>query len=212
MRQEQPEARTPVSAEAIGACVRSSRSQAGLSLRALSRRIGLSPSFISQLEQGKAMPSVQTLHLIASELGLSVGQILDEPVRPRIPSNYWRAPSDGPVLRADNRPSIVVGSGVRWGRLTAARDPNVDFLYAFYPPNSESCPSDEQLTHFGSEYGIVLDGRLGATIGDDSYELKPGDSISFEASCPHRFWAACGASATAIWFVLSRGADPRIAG
>ena len=44
------------------------------------------------------------------------------------------------------------------------------------------------MTHSGSEYGIILEGRCGATVGDDYYELETGDSIAFDSRTPHRIW------------------------
>src|SRR6185437_2132993 len=115
-----------------------------MSLRALARKVGVSPSLISQIEHGKATPSVATLYAIVSELGISLDELFfdnprgaaaarpapgaDRPVDPgneRTPSSHWQAPSEGPVLRADNRLSLTLATGVRWERLTASHDPGV---------------------------------------------------------------------------------------
>jgi len=49
--------------------LRAAREAAKMSLRELARRVDLSPSFISQVELGRAAPSVGTLFAMTSELG-----------------------------------------------------------------------------------------------------------------------------------------------
>jgi transcriptional regulator with XRE-family HTH domain len=216
-------------AEPVGAGLRKHREEAGMSLRALAREVGVSPSLISQIEHGKATPSVATLYAIVSELGISLDELFfdnprgaaaiaePEPERhadagnERTPSSHWKAPSEGPVLRAGNRLSLTLATGVRWERLTASHDPGVEFLYCTYPVGGESAAADNLMTHEGSEYGIVLEGRCGATVGDDDYELEAGDSIAFDSRTPHRIWNLSGDKPMmAIWTVVGRDGDPRV--
>jgi transcriptional regulator with XRE-family HTH domain/mannose-6-phosphate isomerase-like protein (cupin superfamily) len=216
-------------AEPVGEGLRNYRQDAGMSLRALARKVGVSPSLISQIEHGKATPSVATLYAIVSELDISLDELFfDEPRgaaaaaaapapermdpgNQRTPSSQWQAPSEGPVLRADNRLSLTLATGVRWERLTASHDPGVEFLYCTYPVGGESAPADDLMTHSGYEYGIVLEGHCGATVGDDYYELDIGDSIAFDSRTPHRIWNLSDAvEMIAIWTVVGRDGDPRV--
>ena len=215
-------------AEPVGEGLRQHRQDAGMSLRALARKVGVSPSLISQIEHGKATPSVGTLYAIVSELGISFDELFfdgprgaveraeESPERhadsgnERTPSSHWQAPSEGPVLRSRNRLTLTLATGVRWERLTASHDPGVEFLHCTYPVGGESCPADKLMTHSGSEYGIVLQGKLGATVGDEDYELEPGDSIAFESTTPHRIWTIGEQAALAIWTVVGRDDDPRV--
>jgi transcriptional regulator with XRE-family HTH domain len=212
-------------AEPVGEGLRKHRQEAGVSLRALAREVGVSPSLISQIEHGKATPSVATLYAIVSELGISLDELFFDNPRgaaskserhadtgnERMPSSHWRAPSEGPVLRTANRLSLVLASGVRWERLTASHDPGVEFLYCTYPVGGESAPADGLMTHKGSEYGIILEGRCGATVGEESYELDAGDSIAFDSETPHRIWNLNDdRPMVAIWTVVGREGDPRV--
>jgi transcriptional regulator with XRE-family HTH domain/mannose-6-phosphate isomerase-like protein (cupin superfamily) len=214
-------------AEPVGEGLRQHRQDAGMSLRALARKVGVSPSLISQIEHGKATPSVATLYAIVSELGISLDELFfDEPRgaaaiasaptpmdpgNERTPSSHWQAPSEGPVLRANNRLSLTLATGVRWERLTASHDPGVEFLYCTYPVGGESASADDLMTHSGSEYGIVLEGRCAATVGDDYYELDVGDSIAFDSRTPHRIWNLSDSEPMiAIWTVVGRDGDPRV--
>ena len=68
------------------------------------------------------------------------------------------------------------------------------------------------MVHRGREYGLVLSGRIGATVGFESYELGPGDSVVFEARSPHRFWTIGSGPTRVRWTVCSppirSGASP----
>src|SRR5712691_889229 len=59
----------------IGPRLREQRERLGMSLREIARRIGVSPSLISQIERDKVNPSVSTLYALARELGLNMGDL-----------------------------------------------------------------------------------------------------------------------------------------
>jgi transcriptional regulator with XRE-family HTH domain len=206
-----PQGREPL-AGPLGEGLRQRREEAGMSLRGLAREVGVSASLISQIENGKATPSVGTLYAIVSELGISLDALFfDAPGGAAAAPVATRAADPGAVLRADDRLGLTLATGVRWERLTAARDPAVEFLRCTYPVGSESCPADQLMTHAGSEYGIVLSGRLGVTVGGRHHELDAGDSIAFDSPTPHRIWnLGADEPAIAIWTVVSRDGDPRV--
>ena len=197
----------------MGDRLREARQARGLSLRGLAERLGVSPSLISQVETGRARPSVSTLYAIVTELGIS----LDELVYPdaRRPS---KAPEPaaaaeeltsatmpaGPVQGAMGRKSIRLASGVIWERLTTASLPNVDFLYVTYEVGGASSPEHEFQRHGGQEWGYILSGSLGVNIGFDEYVLGPGDAVAFDSGRPHRLYCAGDEPVHAIWFVLGR--------
>ena len=99
---------------------------------------------------------------------------------------------------------IDLGSGVRWERLTTWNDRDVEFLYTIYEAGGSSSPDGSLMRHNGREFGIVLTGQLGVTVGFEDYVLGPGDSIAFDSSVPHRLHNDGDEVATAIWIVLGR--------
>lgn len=65
----------------IGSHVRATRRAMGLSQEALARRADVSLNVVSRLERGEITdPHITTLSSIASGLGVSVGELLEEPV------------------------------------------------------------------------------------------------------------------------------------
>jgi len=221
----EPRGRPPTPAAApeyrgIGDRLRTARTERGLSLRALADRLGVSPSLISQVERGLARPSVNTLYAMARELDVSLDELLFVDVRashvdpsavrmgsaeassgPAVPA---LRPPRVPVQGAADRKSIRLASGVVWERLTSESIPNVDFLYVTYEVGGASSPEHEFQRHGGQEWGYVLSGTLGVTIGFDDYILKPGDAIALESTTPHRLYNTGSEPVHAIWFVLGR--------
>jgi transcriptional regulator with XRE-family HTH domain len=187
---------------AIGEQLRARRHEHGLSLRELADRLGVSPSLISQIERGRANPSVSTLYQIVAELDVSLDELLFNDRRAAGP-----APASAPpVLRGKERKRIRLASGVIWERLTTTSEPGVEFLYVMYEVGGASSPEDAYQRHSGHEWGYVLSGTLQVTVGFRQYLLEPGDSLSLESSTPHRLANAGDTPVHAIWFVLGR--DP----
>jgi transcriptional regulator with XRE-family HTH domain len=224
-RQSTAERRAPAGDDTLGARLRAERERSGLTLRELARRLEVSPSLVSQIETGKSQPSVRTLYAIVTELGISLDELFapaDGPpdrTRPTLgpaAESGRRADRYGRVQRADDRDVIDLGSGVHWERLTTWNDRDVEFLYAIYEPGGSSSPDGSLMRHNGREFGVVLTGELGVKVGFEDYVLRPGDSIAFESSTPHRLHNDGDELVTAIWIVLGRhtaeaaGADDRL--
>jgi transcriptional regulator with XRE-family HTH domain len=196
----------------IGGRLREERERRGISLRELARRVGVSPSLVSQIELDRVNPSVSTLWAIVTELGMTMSDVFGEAAPEPLQIAASAGDEDGIVARPDTRRVINLASGVRWERLTPHSDPEVEFLYVVYPVGAESSSEDALVTHGGREYGYVSSGTLGVRVGFDEYELGPGASIVFDSSSPHRLWAIGDEPVHAIWVVIGRAGDPRANG
>lgn len=196
-----------VEASKVGNRLRAERERLGISLRELARRVGVSPSLVSQIELDRVNPSVSTLYALVKELGMTMSDVFgdsgadDRVVRLR--------EERGLAERPETRPVINLASGVRWERLTPQSDGDVEFLYVVYPVGAASCAEDALMTHGGKEYGYITSGTLGVRVGFEEYELGPGASIAFDSSSPHRLWTVGDEPVHAVWVVIGRAADPR---
>jgi transcriptional regulator with XRE-family HTH domain/quercetin dioxygenase-like cupin family protein len=231
----------------VGQRLRTERERQRIGLRELARRVDVSASLISQIELGRATPSVGTLYAIVNELNMSLDELffeasgmasaanqsqvasVDNARRPQPPSPSTdgnedaagpasarsvgsKAPSPnagGPVVRSGERQVIQLEAGVTWERLTPATERGVDFLYVIYEVGGASAPENSLIRHMGREYGHLLEGRLGVTVGFETYELLPGDSISFASTTPHRLYNIGATPVRAIWLTLGRD-DPEV--
>lgn len=206
----------------VGSRLRARRERDGLTLRELARRLGVSPSAISQVETGKSLPSVSRLYAIVTELGMSLDELFGHdasksarppttlgasPPQQRTQQRAAVEPEAGHVQRAGMRKGLELESGVLWERLTANAESMADFLYVVYEVGGSSSQGDQFMRHLGREYGLVLSGTLEVTVGFDSYLLGPGDSISFDSTVPHRLRNIGSEQVTGVWFVIGRQGD-----
>ena len=219
----------------VGERLRARRRERRLSLRDLAGRLGVSPSLISQIERGRAKPSVSTLYAIVAELDISLDELLfndawppdrhDGPTLSTDPSAPKTATSpaagDGvgaasvpvrpqPVQAAASRHRIRLASGVIWERLTTVSEPGVEFLYVVYEVGGASSPADAFQRHAGHEWGYVVSGTLEVVIGFDRHVLEAGDAVSLDSRIPHRLANIGDTPVHAIWFVMGRDVDPRL--
>jgi transcriptional regulator with XRE-family HTH domain len=209
----------PELGETLGPQLRSRREERGTSLRELARRLSISPSALSQIETGKSRPSVGTLYAIVTELELSLDELFAGVAEARrgpssggeeVPTQARGARATARRLHAkDARSTIQLESGVRWERLTPSADAGADFLWVVYEPGGSSSQGDEFIRHSGREYGLVLSGTLEVTVGFETHELGPGDSISFESTTPHRLRNVGPEPVEGVWLVVGRGGDAR---
>ena len=188
-------------ASGLGPRLRRAREDRGLSARELARRVGCSASLISQIERGVSAPSVGVLYALATELGASLDHLFGVEPGPGAPPGGLPA-GHGLVQHAASRAVIDLASGVRWERLTPRSDDRTDFLEVIYQPDGHSTDERRALRHDGYEYGLILSGRLQATVGFDRFELGPGDSIAFDSSIPHEYWNRTGREVRAVWVVV----------
>lgn len=184
---------------ALGAKVRAAREGRKVSLRAMARKLDVSPSHLSLIERGRLRPSVEILWRIVSEFDLSLDSLL---LAEGEEGQSDAASAHSPVQRADARRKVKLAHGVSWQRLTPVLDADVDFVFVEYGVGAASSQNQAQYSHGGREYGYVLAGRLGIAIGEDEYVLEPGDSISFDGEKPHRQWAVGDEPVKAVWFVF----------
>ena len=175
------------------------RRELGMSMSALARKIGVTPSMISQIERGQSLPSVETLFALADALGATVDTFFGTPEASsqlvawapgsararRQASSEAPASSDPYFVNKDDRSAISIQGGIRWERLTPSAMVDFDFLELIYDAGAES--SEHLYPHPGFETVLVISGRMEIYVGFERYVLDPGDSIAFPSSVPHRY-------------------------
>lgn len=157
----------------IGARLRSLRSARGLSLRDLSVRSGLTASFISQVERGRASPSIASLGRLA--------EVLEVPVT----HFFAPGPSPGRLVRGDQRRTIVLrGLGEVDEYVTA--DPGGKLQVAVTTFDVGGRTAETSFVHESDEECIlVLEGVLEVLVGGDRYVLEGGDALTYSPRTPH---------------------------
>ena len=209
----------------IGAKLRVARRRQKLSLRELASRAEVSPSLLSQIENGRSNPSVMTLHNVATALDVPITFFFPSPdgalaelqqpnliTSDKTPSQVRaenRSEFDGyaqnhqtPIINPDTRTAIELIGGVRWERLTPTEEDHIQFLEIHYRPGATSGSSMSH--HHGREFGLVLEGELKLQLGFEHYTLTAGDSVVFDSNTPHRLQNEGDQTVRAIWIIMSR--------
>jgi len=204
----------------LGERIKGARLRAGMSLRALARQAEVSPSFVSQIENGKSQPSVSTLYGFARILDISVDELFDDlsvaqpplvegwgPDGDKNPVNVW-APSEFSsrvsVIHPAHRAHLEMADGVRWERLAATPEQGMAFLRIIYAPGATSTAGGDLVGHEGYEYGYVLKGTLEVTIGAEVFVLHEGETLGFDSTIPHVLRNIGDDVFEGVWFVHSR--------
>jgi mannose-6-phosphate isomerase-like protein (cupin superfamily) len=154
------------------------------------------PEQISQ-QVNKISDAVSIEELTASEMRSA--RLNDEAIAT---AEFTRSTSSSPIIQASTRPTIELNGGVTWSRLTSLAEKDAEFLEISYTPGAMS--GINRSHHGGREFGLILEGELIVELGFESYTLKPGDSIIFESTTPHRLINKSTQPMRAVWVVLNQ--------
>jgi len=160
-----------------GEALRELRFSRGLSLRGLARKSGCSPSFISQVEQGKTSPSLVSAKRICRALDMTVADFL--------------------ALNAERRkarhvpkcnPSQLVA---KWPKaslhhlLPATEQTNFSILVLELPPRGQTAWRAAKRTM--QELAVVLNGTVVFEIGNEPKRMSRNDGVYFDLLNRHRW-------------------------
>jgi transcriptional regulator with XRE-family HTH domain len=175
----------------LGDRIKKNRTEKGLSLRDLAAQVDLSASFLSQIEQGKASPSIENLKKIANALDVRVSYLIeDEEVK-----------KNTDVIRKHER-SVVesIDSNTTISLLTSSDiEKNMEPIYYEIGPGGES--GRNYYHHVGEEFVFVIEGVLDVYINDKKHTLYEGDSLYFKSTQKHRFKNDSNKTVKALWVV-----------
>ncbi len=203
---------------AAGARIRELRQARGLTLRELGSRVGVSASMLSQVENGRCRASVTTLYRLVNELGITLDDLFDDalPEQPHARSASQRRSStspssrrtspDVPVLSPGERVTIELESGVTWEKLSSSAPPGLEFILVTYRPGSSSGQSGKFSQHEGFECAYIESGELTFHHKFDTWTLRAGDTVTFDASEPHRLENNGHEDVRAVWIILQETA------
>ncbi|HEY0212969.1 MAG TPA: cupin domain-containing protein [Paenirhodobacter sp.] len=178
----------------IGERLRELRTRRGLTIAELAVAAGLSSGIISQIERGKANPSIRTLQRLRAALGVNLWEFLDSS------DTVQAGPRKDDFIRhSGERMSITVGKTHLIKELLSPHaGGNLRFMIVTLPPGGES---EDVLMSQGEKGGYVLEGRLRVTVGTETGDLGPGDSFQFRADIGHRIFNPYTQPARVIWIM-----------
>ena len=179
----------------IGPALKRLREKKGHSLRSLAGQMGLSASFVSQVENGLVSPSIASLEKMASTLGVTLADLFAAPTA-----------TDITVVRANARPSFR--SSWSKARIDALSPVGGDrTLEAMLVTLEGGGSSGKRLSTRGVDhFAMVVAGRLLLTYPREEIALSEGDTVLVRAATPHR-WHNPGRQPGRVLIVSSRGTE-----
>ncbi len=171
--------------EDVGQRIRKIREEKGLSLEELSKLTGFDVQFLSKLEKNEAQPQLGTVIKLSKALDSAFGRLVSG-VGDKLYS----------ITRKNERRTI--------SRSTSQKSQKQVYVYKSLAPDVkgrhmeallvqlEEDPEDEVSVHEGEEFIFVLDGVVEMGIGEDRFDLEPGDSVYYLSTTPHHIAAKSG--------------------
>lgn len=165
----------------VGRALRRFRRQVGWTLRETANRSGVSEAMVSRIENGQVSPSLSSLQSLAGAL--------------RVPLvNLFMHTADTTDIT-----HVQAGEGLTSTRVRGAHRHTFRLLgyhkrkdVAFEPlmvtlTQAETQGAIPKYHQSGCEFLHVLEGEAIYAYGDQSFHLRPGDSLSFDAAPSHGF-------------------------
>jgi len=159
----------------IGERINSKRKQLNLQLNDLAKKVGISPSALSQIEKAKAFPSIITLKAIAENLYTTVGELIGEN----------ETLSKNPVVHRDEMKFVEKNSTGTELFLLAHHDLNkqMETYFVRFVPGSDLV--DLFTASSGQVFCYMVSGEINFSLNSKNYLLQVGDSFYFNSKIPY---------------------------
>ena len=161
--------------DGVGPRLKQLRQDRGLSQRKLAQAAKVSNATVSLIEHGRTDPSMGLLRKILDSLDVSFAEFFAADTRTN--DKYFYAHDELSQIGSGPISYLQVGSDLS--------DDQLQILYERYRPGADTGQS--MLSHDAEEGGIVLQGRLEVTVGQQVQVLTAGGAYRFNSRLPHRF-------------------------
>lgn len=162
-----------------------------MTLKELAKKAGCTDAYLSQLERGRANPSIMILKKVASALQVKVVDFFIEN----------ETNGSDVVLSEKERVNINFATGDSKIQLLV-RDIQNKRMQPFYTTIEPGGGSEGPYSHIGEEFGIVLRGVLEIQLEHKKHRVKKNESFYFSSREPHS-WRNPGRTRTVVIWVVS---------
>jgi len=166
------------SVQEIGNRVRELREEKGVSLDDLAEMTGFDTGFLADIESGRVQPQLGTVMKLSKGLDSAFSRILS-----------GAGDKLYAITRKDERKSISrtaspKGQRKLYSYQSLAPEVQGRHMEALMVQLEEN-PDEETSLHEGEEFIFVLEGTVLLKLGEERFELDPGDSVYYLSSQPH---------------------------
>jgi len=173
------EAREKVLEVAIGREVRAHRKQKGITVAELSMQTDLSIGMLSKIENGNTSPSLTTLQTLANVLSVPLTSFFRQ-YEERREAVHTKAGEGVEIDREGTR------AGHQYNVLGHIGGNSSGVIVEPYLITlSEKSDTFENFQHSGIETIYMLEGEVEYRHGNNTFTLKPGDTLFFDSDAPH---------------------------
>jgi transcriptional regulator with XRE-family HTH domain len=160
----------------------------------LSERAGVSSGLISQIERGKGNPSFKTMQRLAAALEAPLGVLFQDDALPAAAyssgADQTERESRRMVVRRDARKRLLFpNESMVWELLTPDLNRTLEMLRAVVPPDYDT--REVPFAHAGEECVHIVRGKVEVHLGEQTFSLEAGDTITYDSSVPH-WWRNLG--------------------
>jgi transcriptional regulator with XRE-family HTH domain len=175
----------------LGERIKRKRENLKMHLSDLSKKVGISASALSQIENAKAFPSIVTLKTIAESLFTTVGELIGEN----------ETLTKNPLIKAGELKFVKVNSSGTSLFLLSHHDfgKQMEPYMLKFTENSDA--SEIMSEHPGQEYIYILEGKLLMTLENNQYILEKGDNFYYNSNIAHQIKNISNTSASIIWVI-----------
>jgi transcriptional regulator with XRE-family HTH domain len=165
----------------IGRKLRQLRMRKKVALVELGKHTGLSPSMLSQLENGKLTPTLPTLARIAMVFDVGMEHFFGN----RRGAKLFSIVRANERMRFPDLPDAPEHSFYFECLMFASEGKGMQAYLAEFPYRKGGEPREH--LHEGSEFLFVLEGSLEIRFQGENHLLKEGDSLHMDSSEPHSY-------------------------
>ena len=163
----------------LGNTIRQLRLEHNLTIAAVSERAGISRGMLSKIENSLAATSLETLEQLANALGVTLAKLFQNYNLPRGAAQLVKKGEGMEVVR---RGTSV---GHTYQLLAYDQGPHKTFE-PFLITLEDSLEQFPAFEHPGTEFIHMLEGTLEYRVGEETFVLNIGDSLTFRGEIPHR--------------------------
>jgi len=166
------------SGENIGQRIRKLREEKGISLEELSKLTGFDVDVLAQIEKQEIQPQLGTVMKLSKALESAFGRLVSG-VGDKLYSITRKA--DRKIV---SRSTSKKGKQQLYTYMSLAPEVKGRHMEALIVQLEEN-PEEESSVHGGEEFVFVLDGVVKLKIGEERFELEPGDSAYYLSTTSH---------------------------
>jgi transcriptional regulator with XRE-family HTH domain len=161
----------------VGLAVKMHRSLLDLTLAELSVKAGVSAAMISKIERGQVSASLATLEALAAGIGVPLVSFFAQTIG-RTDVSFV---PDGEGITVQR---LGDGFGHIYKMIGRAKTNHLG-LESYLVTLERPLPKRPLYQHQGTEFIHVMRGKMVYRCGETTFEMGPGDSLSYDSSSPH---------------------------